>query len=227
MAKKPTDGVDYHDKMIIAHAVFACIATLFTAPAAILIGRYFRGRPWWFKAHLWLQSVTASCIIIVFAVGIVAVLSGASHIVQLTGPKADAHHDLGLAILILFLLQYLLGIAAHYTHSAGPAGAQKGAAFPTLSTPKHALRHLHVFCGVAMTALLYAGVKTGMDEWDTVSDMGTRVPSGIVVVYWLFFGIEVAAYLFGWVMEPLRAKKTQRAAASLDGGSEEKVAVEA
>ncbi|KAF7292046.1 Cytochrome b561 domain-containing protein [Mycena indigotica] len=125
MAKKPTDGVDYHDKMIIAHAVFACIATLFTAPAAILIGRYFRGRPWWFKAHLWLQSVTASCIIIVFAVGIVAVLSGASHIVQLTGPKADAHHDLGLAILILFLLQYLLGIAAHYTHSAGPAGAER------------------------------------------------------------------------------------------------------
>ncbi|KAJ7052287.1 hypothetical protein C8F01DRAFT_1171586 [Mycena amicta] len=223
MAKTP-GGIDYHDKMIIAHAVFACIAALFAAPAAILVGRYFRTRSWWFRAHLYLQSITAICVIVVFAVGLVAVSSGASHTIQLTGPKADPHHDLGLAILILFLLQFFLGIAAHYSHSAGPAGAQKGAAFPTLTTPKHILRHVHVVCGVVMTALLYAGVKTGMDEWDMVSDMGTRVPEGIVVVYWLLFGIEVAVYLFGWVLEPIRAKTMSRTS-SIEVGSEEKVQV--
>ncbi|KAF7295774.1 Cytochrome b561 domain-containing protein [Mycena chlorophos] len=201
---KSTGGIDYHDKMIIAHAVFACIATLITAPAAILIGRYFRGRSWWFKAHLYLQSVTAACLILVFIVGTVAVASGRSHSTQFIGSKADAHHDLGLAVFILLMSQYLLGVAAHYTHSAGPNAGEKSA-FPTLTTPKHVLRHIHVFCGVAMTALLYAGVKTGMDEWNMVSDMGTLVPEGVVVLYWVIFGIEVAVYLFGWLMEPIRA----------------------
>jgi hypothetical protein len=68
---------------------------------------------------------------------------------------------------------------------------------------------MHVVFGIVMTALLYAGVKTGMDEWDMVSDMGTLVPKGIVVAYWVLFGLEVAAYFFGWIMEPIRASSRQ------------------
>nr|GAT54671.1 predicted protein [Mycena chlorophos] len=220
---KGAGGIDYHDKMIIAHAVFASIATLITAPAAILTGRYFRNRPWWFKTHLYLQSITAACIFLVFVVGSVAVKSGASHSAQFIGPKRDAHHDLGLAVFILLMSQYLLGVAAHFTHSAGWKGGE-GSAFPTLTTPKHLLRHVHVFCGVAMTALLYAGVKTGMDEWNMVSDMGTLVPTGIVVVYWVIFGIEVAVYLFGWLMEPIRAGSTKSGASSIQAAeTDEKV----
>lgn len=185
----------------------ASVATLITAPAAILIGRYFRSRSWWFKVHVLLQSVTAVFVILVFSLGIVAVASGGNGN-QLTGPKMDPHHDLGLAVLVLFLLQFVLGIGAHYTHSAGPAHA-KDPAFPTMTTPKSALRHLHVVCGVVMTALLYAGVKTGMDEWDMVSDMGTLVPQAVVVLYWVIFGLEVAAYFFGWVMEPIRASRSR------------------
>ncbi|KAJ7207613.1 hypothetical protein GGX14DRAFT_635714 [Mycena pura] len=206
MPKNP-NVIDYHDQMIIAHAVVASVATLITAPAAILIGRYFRSRSWWFKVHVLLQSVTAVFVILVFSLGIVAVGSGGNGN-QLTGPKMDPHHDLGLAVLVLFLLQFVLGIGAHYTHSASPAHA-KDPAFPTMTTPKSALRHLHVVCGVVMTALLYAGVKTGMDEWDMVSDMGTLVPQPVVVLYWVIFGFEVAAYFFGWVMEPIRASRSR------------------
>ncbi|KAJ7146450.1 hypothetical protein C8R44DRAFT_864218 [Mycena epipterygia] len=168
MGGKPTQGIDYHDQMIIAY------------------------------------------------VGLVAVSSGGNGN-QLTGPKKDAHHDLGLAIIVLFLLQFFLGVVAHFTHSAGPG--TKDSAFPTLTTPKSPLRHLHVVFGIVMTALLYAGVKTGMDEWDMVSDMGTLVPKGIVVTYWVIFGLEVAAYVFGWVLEPIRGGRQ----VSIDLGSSEKV----
>ncbi|KAJ7157345.1 hypothetical protein C8R46DRAFT_424291 [Mycena filopes] len=154
--------VDYHDQMIIAHGVLASVATLITAPCAILIGRYLRSRRWWCKAHLILQSLTAVFVITAIALSLVAVASGGNGS-QLAGPKKDPHHDLGFSILILFLVQFILGVVAHYTHSAGPGTV---GAFPTLTTPKSPLRHLHVGCGIVMTALLYAGVKTGMDEWD-------------------------------------------------------------
>ncbi|KAJ6617444.1 hypothetical protein B0H10DRAFT_2218600 [Mycena sp. CBHHK59/15] len=154
--------------MIIAHAVLASVAALITAPAAVLIGRYFRSHRWWFKTHLALQTLTAIFVITLFAVGLVAVASG-GHGAQLVGPKKDPHHDLGLAIVVLFLLQFVLGVVAHNTHSEGPGPY-------TLMTPKSPLRHLHGIFGIIMTALLYAGIKTGMDEWDMVSDMGTLVP---------------------------------------------------
>ncbi|KAJ7045191.1 hypothetical protein C8F04DRAFT_1068006 [Mycena alexandri] len=208
--------IDYHDGMIIAHAVLVSVATLITAPSAILIGRYLRSRRWWFKAHLILQSTTAVFVIVGVALSLVAVASGGNGN-QLTGPLKDPHHDLGFAILILFLVQFILGVVAHYTHSAGP-GAD--GPFPTLTTPKSPLRHLHVVFGIVMTALMYAGVKTGMDEWNMVSDMGTLVPNGVVATYWVFFGIAVAAYLFGWILEPIRASRRQPSIAS---ASDEKV----
>ncbi|KAJ7696770.1 hypothetical protein B0H17DRAFT_1053001 [Mycena rosella] len=199
MPKTPPGVIDYHDQMIIAHAVFASVATLITAPAAILVGRYFRSQRWWFNTHLTLQTLTAFS-------SSRSVSSGGNGD-QLTGPKADPHHDIGLAIIVLFLLQFLLGVVAHFTHSAGPSSSDS--AFPTLTTPKSPLRHLHVIFGIVMTALLYAGVKTGMDEWDMVSDMATLVPKGIVVVYWVIFGLE-----------PIRASGRKD---SIDAGSSEKV----
>lgn len=155
--------------------------------------------------HLTLQTVTAIFVITLFALGLIAVSSG-GHGYQLVGPKKDPHHDIGLAIMILFLLQFFLGVVAHYTHSEGPGKY-------TLTTPKSPIRHLHVVFGIIITALLYAGVKTGMDEWDMVSDMGTLVPKGIVVTYWVLFGLAVAAYLFGWILEPIRANSRENSVA--------------
>ncbi|KAJ7603622.1 hypothetical protein DFH06DRAFT_330962 [Mycena polygramma] len=218
MPTTPTVGLDYHDTMIAAHAVLVSLATLFTAPAAILIGRYFRSRSWWFRAHLTLQSLTAVLVITGTALSLVAVQHNGNGN-QLTGRLKDPHHDLGLAVLVLFLLQFVVGVGAHYTHSAG-YGYSKGSAFPTLTTPKNPLRHVHVVFGIGMTALLYAGVKTGMDEWNKVADNATPVPMGIVIAYWVLFGLAVGAYLFGWILEPVRGGIRQE---SIDVGSIEKV----
>ncbi|KAJ7239794.1 hypothetical protein B0H12DRAFT_1237513 [Mycena haematopus] len=207
---------DYHDSMIVGHAVLVSLATLFTAPAAILIGRYFRSRSWWFKVHVTLQTLTAIFIVAGTIVSLVAVDHNGNG-TQLVGRLKDPHHDLGLSILILFLLQFVIGVGAHFTHSAGHT---KGSAFPTLTTPKNPLRHVHVVFGMVTTALLYAGVKTGMDEWDNVADSGTRVPKGIRIAYWTLFGLAIAAYLFGWILEPIRGGRQQ---GSVDAGSTEKV----
>lgn len=72
--------------------MLASIAALITAPAAILIARYFRSRAWWFKAHLILQALTVAFIVIAFVLSTVAVSSG-GHGTQFTGPKKDPKDD--------------------------------------------------------------------------------------------------------------------------------------
>ncbi|KAJ7810525.1 hypothetical protein B0H14DRAFT_2863511, partial [Mycena olivaceomarginata] len=212
----PVVTLDYHDFLIAAHSILTSVAALIAAPAAILIGRYFRSRSWWFKAHVTLQAFTAIFVITGTALSLVSVVHNGNGD-QLTGRLKDPHHDLGLAILVLFLLQFVFGVVAHYTHSAGHS---KGSAFPTLTTPKNPLRHVHVVFGIVMTALLYAGVETGMDEWDKAADSGTRVPKGIRTAYWVLFGLAVAAYLLGWILEPIRRGSERD---SVDAASLEKV----
>ncbi|KAF8215684.1 hypothetical protein K438DRAFT_606359 [Mycena galopus ATCC 62051] len=217
MPHAPTVGLDYHDKFIVIHATLACVATLFTAPAAILIGRYFRTRRWWFNTHLALQTFTAALIIPSFALGLQSIAHN-GHGNQISGKGADPHHDFGFAVLILFFVQFTIGVGAHYTHSAGYV---KDHLFPTLTTRKNPLRYVHIVFGIIMTALLYACVKTGMDEWDAVADNGTLVPKGIRVAYWVLFGLAVAVYLLGWVFEAIPSRGGSRQE-TVDDGSTEK-----
>lgn len=150
-------------------AVFACIAALITAPAALLIARYFRSRAWWFKAHLILQSLTVGCVFILFVLSTVAVSSG-GHGTQFTGLKKDPHHDLGLSIFILLFMEAIFGIAAHYTSSKQ---STTYGAFPTIRAKKSLLRHLHLWYGIVVAGALYAAIKSGITEWNEVSDSGT------------------------------------------------------
>ncbi|KAJ3978865.1 hypothetical protein F5890DRAFT_1547849 [Lentinula detonsa] len=200
-AKGP--GFDYHDTLIIAHAVFASMAALITAPAAILVARYFRSRTWWFKAHIILQIVTVAFTIIFFTISTVAVASG-GHGTQFVGPKKDPHHDLGLAIAILLWVEAIFGVAAHYTHTAH---AITRGAFPTIKAKKSPLRHLHAWYGIFVAGLLYAGIKTGIDEWNMVADSGTLVPRGIEIAFWVIFALEIAAYVIGWFLEAFRGER--------------------
>lgn len=48
-------------------------------------------------------------------------------------------------------------------------------------------------------------------EWDENSESQTTVPNGVKIAFWVLLGIEVAAYVVGWiVMEPLGRKKRTR-----------------
>ncbi|KAH7869500.1 hypothetical protein F5879DRAFT_919695 [Lentinula edodes] len=199
-------GFDYHDTLIIAHAVFASMATLITAPAAILVARYFRSRAWWFKAHVVLQTLTVVFTVIFFTLSTVAVASG-GHGTQFVGPKKDPHHDLGLSVVILLWVEAIFGIAAHYTHTEH---SKTHSAFPTIKARKSPLRHLHAWYGIFVAGLLYAGMKTGIDEWNMVADSGTLVPSGIQIAFWVIFSLEIAAYVIGWTLEAFRGKSNLR-----------------
>lgn len=82
----------YHDKLIIAHAVFASIAVLILIPSALIIARYLRGNPIWFKAHSVLNATATVFIIIVFSLGTAAVAS-AGNGPEFTGESSDTHHQ--------------------------------------------------------------------------------------------------------------------------------------
>ncbi|KAL8279371.1 hypothetical protein RQP46_008183 [Phenoliferia psychrophenolica] len=64
-----------HDTLAAVHAVVACVATLGTLPAALLIGRYCRANPHWLRAHMMLNIATTLLIVLAFGLGMGAVAS--------------------------------------------------------------------------------------------------------------------------------------------------------
>jgi len=197
----PTGSIStYHDKLIIAHAVFASLAALFVVPSAILMARYLRGSPSWYRLHSGLNLVTAIFIIIVFALGTRAVGSG-GHGSQFSGTGADTHHQLGLAVFLIVMVQTILGLAAHYTKTNTNTDA-------TFARGKSVFRYVHIVLGIATAALLYVQVYDGFYEWDMTSDAGTLTPMGIKDAYWVLLALAVGAYLAGWLLE-FRRKREQ------------------
>lgn len=68
---------------------------------------------------------------------------------------------------------------------------------------------------VNLFVLTDAQVYTGFDEWNETSNSETKVPYGVIVVFWVLFSVEVFAYIVGWiVMEPLGRKKRKMEAES-------------
>ncbi|KAK9898844.1 hypothetical protein P389DRAFT_193864 [Cystobasidium minutum MCA 4210] len=193
-----------HDRYITVHAIFGSLAALVTAPAAIVVARYFRSWRYWNIVHLSLNALTAIFIVITFALGNTALKRSN----QYSGPSADLHHQLGLSIFIITLVQTILGIAARFTQPP-PFN------YVTLQARRPALRYIHIAFGIATAAILYAQVYTGFDEWNETSNSDTKVPYGVIVVFWVLFSIEVFAYIVGWiVMEPLGRKKRKMEAES-------------
>ncbi|KAK9893770.1 hypothetical protein P389DRAFT_212895 [Cystobasidium minutum MCA 4210] len=186
-----------HDRYITVHAILGSLAALVTAPTAILVARYFRSWRHWNSVHLALNAFTAIFIVIAFALANVAV--GDPH--EYSGDGADLHHQLGLAIFIITLVQTILGIGVRFTKSP-PFN------YVTLQPKRNAIRYIHIAFGIATAAILYVQVYTGFDEWDQASASQTTVPRGVTIVFWVLFSIEVFAYVVGWiVMEPLAWRK--------------------
>ena len=86
--------------ILVFLAVFACIAVLFVLPASILTARYLRSKRYWFRVHLILNLVAIVLIILVFGLGVAAVMT-ADLGTQFNGPNSDIHHKVGLALFIL------------------------------------------------------------------------------------------------------------------------------
>lgn len=174
---------DFHDKVIVVHAIFASIAVLGTAPAAILLGRYLRHNSRWFAYHRLLNIATVLLIILAFGLGTAAVNSQGAG-TQFSGPQHDLHHDLGLTMFLLVLLEGLLGVVAH---SVKP--------FRTI-LEKSIVRWGHIIFGIIVMGLLITESWVGFDEWNSMQSTGTYTPDGVRYIFVLIASAEVAAYLY-------------------------------
>ncbi|GBE83731.1 hypothetical protein SCP_0507870 [Sparassis crispa] len=165
-----------HDQLAIAHALFACIAVLFTMPIALLAARYLRHGPRWFRIHVIFNGITTFLVILVFGLGMGAV-STQNLGTQFNGPYSDLHHKLGLTIFILVLAQTILGIFSHYY----PGG--------------HISRRVHVAFGTIVAAGMIWETWEGLhNEWAEMSVSMTVTPQGVQIVFWAVFMVLAIAY---------------------------------
>ncbi|ROT35969.1 hypothetical protein SODALDRAFT_352820 [Sodiomyces alkalinus F11] len=101
MGNRFSTVAQYHT-LILGHGILAAMIFLFFVPTAVLIARFYTGRPGWaVKVHSMMQTTTVLLLTVVFALGWFAV-----------GPRrswTNPHHAIGLALYVMFLLQLLGG----------------------------------------------------------------------------------------------------------------------
>jgi hypothetical protein len=171
--------------------VFACIATLFTLPVALLVGRYRHIGVIWFKIHVLFSGITIFLVIVVFGLGIGAV-SSARLGTQFSGTHSDLHHRVGLIIFVLFALQGIMGIIAHKT----PSG--------------DLLRRIHVLIGIFAVAGLLGETWEGIHvEWTEKSTSKTVTPQLVQVIFWLFVLVWATLYTVAFVQAILLKNRGQ------------------
>lgn len=182
----PTCSSDHH-----AQAVFACIATLFTLPFALFVGRYRHIGAMWFKMHVLFTGITVFLVIVVFGLGIGAV-STARLGTQFIGIHSDLHHRVGLIVFVLFILQSILGILAHKT----PSG--------------DLLRRIHVLIGIFAAAGLLGETWEGIHvEWAAKSTSKTVTPQLVQLIFWLFILVWATLYTVVFVQAILLKNRGQ------------------
>ncbi|KAL8276593.1 hypothetical protein RQP46_011016 [Phenoliferia psychrophenolica] len=153
---------DFHDIVIIAHAVTGGLAACILVPAGILVARWCRGSPSWFNVHFGLLRTGLVFIFVCLATAVIAVESS-GHGTQFS--------ELGLSVVLVILVQASIGLISHWKR-------------PSDGTQRSLLRKVHIVAGVLTTGLLYATVYDGFYEWDITSDAGTLVPNGVRPVFW-------------------------------------------
>ncbi|KAI5284587.1 hypothetical protein KEM54_001218 [Ascosphaera aggregata] len=98
-------GDHYYKQLIVAHAIFAVVVFLFFIPGAILTSRFFTQSIFWLRIHIGLQLMSLFALTVTFVLGWCAVGNER----KLTNP----HHGIGLAIYVMFLVQFMWGWFLH------------------------------------------------------------------------------------------------------------------
>lgn len=101
MANRFATMTQYH-KVILAHGILGALVFLLIVPSAVMIVRFHTGRPGFaVRYHARLQIIATLLLTVVFILGNLAV-----------GPKrslTNPHHGIGVAIYVLYLLQFIGG----------------------------------------------------------------------------------------------------------------------
>ncbi|BGP39353.1 hypothetical protein JCM10449v2_003291 [Rhodotorula kratochvilovae] len=187
-------------KTLIAHATLGSLAFLVSMPLAIPTARAGRDRFGWFPAHAALNASAVILVVICFALG--------TH--EAGGAFNDFHCRLGLALLILVVLQALLGYGAHLTRptpltSSRPSlRPHASSSAPARTRTRGVPRLAHILLGLTLVALGWAQVASGLyREWPRyVSGTGLDglVPRWVTIVFWVLVGVWIVTYLGTWVV---------------------------
>ncbi|KAJ6571444.1 hypothetical protein B0H19DRAFT_1208921 [Mycena capillaripes] len=164
------------------HAHVAFCGYLIGLPLGIFIARYFRTvTNSWFWPHVMTNFLfTGPVIFTGFALGYQATnIAGVPHFV-------DPHQKVGLALLILYLIQIILGIFIHWVRFPFR--------FPGGRPPQN---YLHAILGLVIIALASWQTHYGMwNEWPFVTGnvhpvdwRYKRFWLGIVIVIWSLYAI--------------------------------------
>ncbi|EJC98208.1 uncharacterized protein FOMMEDRAFT_143304 [Fomitiporia mediterranea MF3/22] len=174
------------DKQIRKHALLCSIGFIFLLPVGVLIGRYFRTfTSKWFWAHSFLQFIVSGPVI--FAGWYYGYQSTAS--LNTGGHFVDPHKKTGLALLILYLVQLLIGTVIH--------------SFKTprlLNGHRPPQNYFHAILGLVIIALAFYQVHYGIvTEWTEGTGDGTVVPraamrawEALIVLFWVLYAAGLA-----------------------------------
>jgi len=167
------------------HAVLCTVGFLILLPIGALVARYSRTLPYkWFYAHWIIQFVIAGPVIFAgWALGHqTSTFLGAGHFI-------DPHQKMGLALIILYVLQLAIGVLVHFFK------------FPKLLRGHRAPHnYLHVIFGLAIFILAQYDVHYGLYiEWDNQTGGLHQVPNSakkawlaLVVLFWVLYGLGMA-----------------------------------
>ncbi|TNY20468.1 hypothetical protein DMC30DRAFT_439181 [Rhodotorula diobovata] len=198
-------------RMYIAHATLGSLAFLVAAPLAILVARVGRDSFRWFPLHALANTLTVVLVIVCFALATY----------EVGGEFDDFHQKLGLALLILVLVQALLGLGAHFTRPTRLTSSRPSLRAPVTAPPAKPPRTfgvpriVHVLLGLVTLALGWTQVANGLYvEWDENLSAVGNVPLAVKVVFWVLIGLWVASYLAAWVFGAVR----NRAGTGSDAG---------
>jgi hypothetical protein len=130
----------------------------------------------WCRVHIIFTSITVFFLVLAFGFGMASVSTQGLG-TSFSGSNSDLHHKVGLSVFTLVLLQACLGVIAH--------SFNKG----------HITRKIHVPVGIVTAAGLFWQTWEGMhNEWTEMSVILTSTPTGVQVLFWVFFLVIVSAY---------------------------------
>ncbi|GAV98690.1 hypothetical protein LENED_000083 [Lentinula edodes] len=180
------------------HAILATTGFLILLPVGVLVARYARTfTPVWFPVHFVVQLFLSGPVI--FAAWYYGWKT--SNVLGL-GHFLDPHQKMGLALLILYVLQLLLGLFTHFIKLRSPFG-------PGTRSPQN---YFHVFLGLVILVLAAEQVHYGLYiEWafatgglHVVPMAAKRAWIALIVIFWVL-------YLAGLALVPRQFSQEKRA----------------
>ncbi|KAF9506810.1 hypothetical protein BS47DRAFT_1352402 [Hydnum rufescens UP504] len=174
--------------LIIGHATTISIGFLILLPIGALVARYRTLNPFWFNIHYFIQTLAALLIIIGFALGV----RSKKDAYDPGRGNSNIHNGLGIALFVIYIVQFGLGLVIHYIKPSAP---------PNARYHRPLQNYAHGFVGIVIIGLAFYQVRTGYKiEWPMWT--GTLAPNGVQIAWGVFLGVSCALYAVGLVLLP-------------------------